>query len=404
MGLRYSQGKYGQFKYGLAEAGFQFKVQISDSTGALQTLLNNEVKELSWTYNRMGGCDKFRMLVKRQYTDFTNLTHRYRREFFDLQVWVTSAFGGTSTLYYRGFITNIRPNLKDGEETIVTGVGYAKRLDEIQINNGSGAPKTYTNTTISGVVTSLANDFITSNTPITAGTVDTFSTTVTSISFNGTAKEAFDKLASLVDAEWGVDSARQIYFRSKSTSVGWRFMVGKDIGRIEDELDYTEIVNRVYIEGGLIAGVPYRYTKSNAASIALFGLKEKRITNSSVIDSTVADVLATSILKKYESYVRNPSVELPFNKSKIETNNPLDLVVICDQPKLVSKKYATFKYGEGNLGYSDETKYRIESIEYELRDVSMLTTLNLNEGKPDLDNMFEALMFDIEQQRQSEGV
>lgn len=404
MGLRFSQGKYGSFKYGPSEAGFQFLVQISDSAGTLVKYINNEVKELTWAYNRNGGCGKFQMVLKRSYGNLTYLTASNRKEIYDLQIFITSNFGGTSTRYYRGYITSIRPNLQDGEATTVSGGGYGQRLDEIQINDGTGAPKEYTNTTISGVVTSLLNDFITPNTPITAGTVDTFSTAVVSINFNGTAKEALDKLASLVDGEWGVDRTRALYFRRKSTTVGFRFKVGYDIGKIEDEFDYTEIVNRVYIEGGDVGGVPYRFVKSKPWSIATFGLKEKRISNSSVVDDTVAGVLADSVLNKQEMYMRNVRLDLPFNKSLIETNNPLDLVVIVDQPKLRGKKYSTFKYGAGNAGYSGETTYRIDSVDYQLKDVSIDTTIELNDGKPDITSDFELLEFELEQQRQAAGV
>lgn len=404
MGLRYGQGLYGNFRYGASSAGFQFLVQVADSSGALVKYINNEVKELNWIYNRNGGCGKFKMVLKRSFDDLSYLTSTYRREIYDLQIFITSGFGGTSTRYYRGYITNIRPNLQDGEETIVTGVGYGARLNEIQINDGTGAPEEYTGTTISGVVNSLINDFITPNTDITAGTVDTFSTTVTSIKFNGTAKEALDKLAEIVDAEWGVDRGREIYFRAKSSTVGNRFSIGKDIGNMEDEYDYSEIVNKVYIEGGDIDGVPYRYVKANQSSIDDFGLKEARFQNSAIVTDAVGEVYADSILRKYEMYTRNVRINLPFNLSLIEENNPLDLVVIIAQPKLRTKKYGTFMYGAGNGGYTDETKYRIDSIEYSLKDVSLDTTIELNEGKPSITNDFELLQFELEQQRQSSGV
>lgn len=404
MGLRYGQGKYGSFRYGTSEAGFQFLVQISDSAGSLVKYINNEVKSLNWKYKRNGGCGKFQIVLKRSYNDLSKLTASSLREIYDFQIYITSALGGTSTRYYRGYITNIRPNLQDGEETIVTGVGYSERLNEIQIQDGTGAPKEYTATTISGAVNSIINDFITPNTPITAGTVDTFSTTVDSIKFNGSAYEALEKLASLVDAEWGVDRTRAVYFRAKSSTVGSRFRVGIDIGKMDDEFDYSDIVNRVYIEGGDVGGVPFRYVKSNQSSIDAFGLKEQRLSNSSVVDNTVATVFADSVLNKRETYLRNIRLRIPFNKSLIETNNPLDLVVIVHQPKLVTKKYGTFKYGAGNAGYSGETSFRIDSIEYDLKDVSLDTSIELNEGKPDITNDFELLNFQIEQQRQAAGI
>lgn len=408
MALRYGQGKYGTFKYGLTESGFQFKCQISDPSGNVVLLINNEVKELSWGYDRIGGCQKFKMTLKRQYDDLSNLTATNHLAIYDFSIYITGGVGGTSTLFYRGYITSIRPNLRDGEETIVSGTGYASRLSEIQIHDGTGAPKEYTNSTISGVVTSIFNDFIDPYTPITVGTIDTFATAISSIKFNGTAEEAIAKLASFVDAEWGVDRNLELFFRAKSTSVAHRFFVGRDIGDMEDELDYSEIVNAVYIEGGDVNDVPFRLTKTSQWSIDAFGRKEKRVNNSSVVDETVATVLANSILDKYSTYQRNVRISLPFNKALIEAILPVGHVSIIHPVKTRTKKYGTFKYGTYASGngwrYCGENQYRINSIDYELKDSSLYTSIELNEGKPDVTAQFELLEFQLEQQRQSQGV
>lgn len=405
-GLRYSQSKYGLFRYGASESGFQFKIQLSDSSGNVVALLNNEVKELTWTYNRVGGCKKFNMVLKRKYDVLTNLTASDYASIYDLQVYITSGFGGSSTLYYRGMIQSIRPSLIDAEEVVVSGIGYGDRLTDLQCQDGTGAPKIYTSKTITQVVNSLLSDFVTGNTPITSGTIDTFSTSIASIKFNGTVKEALDKLASFVDAEWGVDRNLELYFVAKSTAVtdATRWKIGYDISQIEDEFDYSQIVNRVYIEGGDISGVPYRYVSSDSGSITLYGLREKRVSNSSVVDATVAATLANSILERYKTYLRNSRLTLPFNKSLIESSVPLPLAGIIKAPKLGTRQYATFKYGTGNGTYCGETTYKIESIEYTLKDVSLETRIELNEGKPDFTDQFELLQFQLEQERQDAGV
>lgn len=408
MALRYGQGKYGQFKYGTTETAFQFRCQVSDPSGNVVLLLNNEVKELSWNYGRVGGCKKFEMILKRQYTDLTNLTSTYRRSIYDFQIWITSGIGGSSTLYYRGYITSIRPNLKDNEETVVSGQGYGERLNELQVHDGTGAPKEYTGSTITGVVNSIFTDFIDTYTDITSGTIDTFDTDIASIKFNGTVTEALNKLASFVDAEWGVDRNLELYFVSKSEIAGKRYLVGKDIGSMEDEFDYSEIVNVVYVEGGDVNEVPYRFIKTSQWSIDAFGRKEKRVKNSSVVDNTVANVLADSILDRFNTYQRNVRLAIPFNKELVESSIPLGKVAIVHVPKQITKKYGQFKYGTkvGGNGwtYSGEQLYKIASIEYELKDSSLFTSIELNEGKPDVTAQFELLEFQLEQQRQAQGV
>ena len=403
MGIRYSQSKYAMFRYGPSETGFQFKVQISDSAGTVVHLLNNEVKELSWNYNRIGGCGDFSMTLKREYDDFDGLTADDLEEIYDLQIWITSELGGSSTLYYRGFITNIRPNLLDGEETNVEGVGYGTRLDQLQVHDGTGAPKEYTTKTITQIVNQLFTDFVDGNCEVVAGTVDTFATpTIESIKFNGTVSEALDKLASFVNAEWGVDKNLALFFQARSTTISNRWTVGYDISELEDELNYGGIVNKLYIEGGDIDGTPYRYVATNQASIDLYGLREKRISNSSVVSDTVASVFAASEFATKATYLRNTRIKLPFNKSLIESATPVPLATIIKDPEPYTRQYGTFKYGAG--AYCGETEYRISSISYFLKDASLETTVELNDGKPDLEAKFDLLDFQLEQQRQASGV
>lgn len=345
MGLRYSQGTYNLFKYGESDQGFQFKVQIADSSGTVKALLNNQIVSLDWGYRATGGCDKFKCVLKREFDDFENITASNWLDLYDFRVYITSAFGGTSTLFYRGYITNIRPSLEDQENIIINGEGYGNRLKEILMHDGTGAPKEYTSSTISGVVNSIITDFVASNTSITAGTVDTFSTEVTSIKFGDSVYDALSKLADIVGAEWGVDRALELYFRTPSATVGYRWFVGLDIGEMEDEIDYSEIVNSVIVEGGIVSSAPYRYLQTEDWSVTAFGLKQERFNNSSVIDATLAAKFASSILNKRANYVRNISLTLPFNKTLIESSNPLPLVAIKKATDQYTKKYGTFKYG-----------------------------------------------------------
>jgi|GEM_PF-4626365 len=406
MGLKYSQSKYGIFKYGASEQGFQFKIQISDSAGNVLALLNNQVKDLTWEYDLIGGCGNFSMTLKRAYDVLTNLTASDYASIYDFQLFITPSFGGSTTLYYRGFIESVRPSLLDGEEVVVSGTGYGKRLQQIQIQNGSGAPKTYTARTVTQLVQDIHANFLAANTVITLGTVDTFSTNVASINFNGTAEEALDKLASFVDAEWGVDRNLNLYFVARSLVAGYRYRIGKEIGSIDDEFDYSDIVNRVYIEGGDIAGVPYRYVKSDAGSIAIYGLKEKRMSNSSVIDSTVADKLASSILSKYSTFQRNTRITLPFNIALIESAVPIPPAVVVPVSVPLKVQYGGFKYGTGaGTGkYCGDTLYKFNNIRYSLKDASLYTEIEFNEGKPDITGELETLFFELEQERQGAGV
>ncbi|OQA56548.1 MAG: hypothetical protein BWY42_00967 [Candidatus Omnitrophica bacterium ADurb.Bin277] len=411
MALKYGQGKYGTFKYGRTPTGFQFKLQISDPDGAVTAILNNEIVSLDWQFKSYGGCGKFKCVLKRSFDDLSYITATNYKQIYDFQIWITAGAGETSTCYYDGYITSIRPSLTDAEQVIIDGVGYSNRLKDLIVHDGSGAPKEYTSTTISALVEDLITDFVLSETPITIGDIDTFTTAVTSIKFNDSVWDAIAKLAEITGAEWGVDRNLEFYFRAPSTSPTLRWFIGKDIGEIEDELDYTGIVNEVHVEGGDIDDgtgtgdtVPFRYVKSDQASIDAYGLRQKRISNSSVISASIAEQLATSYMDKHKDFVRNMSLTLPFNKSLIEETLPLTRVIIDDDQLPIKRKYGTFKYGTSGYKYSGNTHHRIDSISYSLKDASLDTYVELNYGKPDVTNRFEELQFNLEQQRQAAGV
>lgn len=402
MGLRYGQGKYGQFRYGRAESGFQFLAQISTDAGVIQNLLNNQIVSLNWEFNRKGGCGKFSCELKRQYDDFISLTAENLKALYDFRIYITSTVGGSSTLWYRGYIRNIRPSLTDNERVIISGDGYSRLLEDLIMHDGEGGPKIYTGKTISEIVGSIIDDFVTPSSDITEGDIDTFSTFAESIKFNESVTDALDKLSDIVGAEWGVDKDRELYFNSPSTTTGYRYIVGKDIGQIDDEVSYEDLVNEVIIEGGDVNDVPYRFIKRNQSSVDLFGLHQKRYSNSSIVDQTVAEVFATSIMSRSHIYSRNIRLTLPLNKTLIESSTPLPLIAIHKNPKQITHKYGTFKYGEQK--YSGEQQHRIESIAYELKDLSVSTEIELNFGKPEINDRFKTLEFELDQQRQVQGV
>jgi len=327
------------------EANFDYLVQISNSDGSIEKYLNNEVDKLSWSYIRNGGCDRLSLILKRNYDDFIYITETAKRSLYDIQVWIKSSESGNYLCYWRGYTENIRPNLSDNEEITIDFNGYIQRLEKLIVSDGSGNPKTYTATTISGVVNSLITDFITPNTDITVGTIDTYSINVSKIVFNSTVLEAIQKLANIVGAEWGVNRNLQFYFRQPSDIVGHYFKVGQDIIEIEDEYDYSDIINKVYIQGGdLPSGIPFRYTKTDQESIMYYGLHETIVTDSSIIDSKLAESHANILLSNKKSFLRNIRANLPLNKDLIELDNPMKKALIIPMPKPITHKYGTFKY------------------------------------------------------------
>lgn len=399
MGLRYGQGKYGEFKYGLTEAGFESAIKIYDSSGVLKAHVTSEIVSVDWSYNDRGGCDKASIVLKRDFDDLSNLTASSKDEIYDVRIYIVPEFGESSTLFWRGEIAQILPSLKDEETVTVKCLGYVHRLRKLQIHS-SGAPVEYSSTTISAIVTSVFNTYVDPNTDISAGTIDTFSTSVSSMKFNGSVYDAMERLAEIVDAEWGVDRSLNFFFRERSTTRGaFRINQGQDVSQIDDEYDYDQIINKIIIEGGEVSGTPVRYVKTDSASVTKYGLRETRVVNSSIRTELVAEQMANAYLNKYSEFQRNFRAILPLANTLIEETTPLDLVVIDTNPRPDVPKYGSFKYG--NDKYGAEEDYRIRNIHYTLNDTSLTIEIEFNEGKPDITKQIEELEFELEQLREA---
>lgn len=402
MGLRYSQGKYGEFTYGLSPAGFSYRVELADPSGNLKAYANNEIVSLEWQYSDAGGCDKFKLTLKRDYDDLSNVSDADLKSLYDIKVYIVPDFGESAVLFYRGFITNIRPVLQDANEVvIISGKGYGYLLKKKQIYINNGAPKEYTSTDFDTVLDDITTNYMPSG--ISVGTLDSFNVNISSMKFNGSVWEAIEKLADIVGAEWGVDSSKTFFFHERSNTRGKRFRIGYDVQILEDEIDYDGIVNKVIVEGGDVDGVPVRVIVENAGAAEDYGVTfEERIRNSAVLDVGVATALANSYLEKYKDYNRNTRIIVPRYNEKIEADQPMKKVVLDSDPRPNVWKYGAFKYGEQK--YSADTEYIIRNIRYQLNDTSLAVELEFNQGKPDLARRLDRMLFQLEQQRQSAGV
>jgi len=398
MGLRYGQGVYGTFKYGPSPVGFTFKVQIANSSGTLQAYVNNEIAALEFSYTDQGGCEKLKMFLRRQYDNLTGLTVSSKKEKFDIKVYIVPDFGDSAVLFWRGEIANIQPALRDSEEVQVLAYGYVNRLKKLQVHD-EGAPVEFASTTIGDIVDDIITDYVVTPAGITKGTIDTFSTVVSSMKFNGSVYEAIEKLAKIVNAEWGVDASREFFFRERSILRGHRFREGYDISEIQDEIDYDQIVNAVIVEGGEVNDVPVRVVVTRSSP---YETSEKRINNAAVLSQTVGERLGEAYLDRYGDFLRNTRIVLPRNKTFIEETVPMKRAIIDRDPRPNVWHYGTLKYGTQK--YASEEEYIIRRIIYQLNDTSLTTEIEFGEGKPDVKDRFEELQFKLEQQRQTAGV
>ena len=201
-----------------------------------------------------------------------------------------------SKLVYRGYIANATPTLSNDESIQVQVRGYFDLLKKIVVQS-AGDTKTYTNKEVSVIVNSIADTFITPNTPISKSTIDTGSFTCDSIKFLTTVDDALNTLSDLSgDIEYGVDEYLRFFWRTESTTIRKRFFVGNNVEMLERKVNYDTLVNRAYLVGGEVAGVKYKRTAENTDSQSQYYLSEKIVNNGSIVTGTVADQYLGSIL------------------------------------------------------------------------------------------------------------
>ena len=94
----------------------------------------------------------------------------------------------------------------------------------------SGAAKSYTSTRIDLIVDNIVDIFITPNTDITKGTIDTAGFTADVMDFKTNVISALKTLAEIEGrVEYGVDENLVFFWRDESTAVSYKFIVGDNI-------------------------------------------------------------------------------------------------------------------------------------------------------------------------------
>jgi hypothetical protein len=300
-----------------------YSIELRDKDGLLKTYLTPFVTNVTWEWNRIGGCGRCSITLKQA----------YRKVEFeardDIQIRVKS--GATSKLVYRGWISNITPTLKVDQTITLDVRGYFDLLEKIVVHD-AGDLKTYTNSEVSVIVDSIADTFITPKSPITLGTIDTSGFTVDSIQFLTSVKDVLDTLANLVgNAEYGVDEDLVFYWRNESEVIKNKFFVGDNVVSLERRVNWNELVNKVYLVGGEISdGVKLKRTQENTDSQTTFGLAEQIINNSSITTYQVADTYITTLLTEKSSPQIDIRAKIVNTDLRIEDTVPLGLISFFD--------------------------------------------------------------------------
>lgn len=270
-----------------------------------------------------GNIDQVRILkgVARWTAAFTPPTFEYST--------INDLFAG-SKLVYRGWVAGITPVLDDAQSVTLDIRGYFDRLNNLIIQD-TGGKKAYSADLVSDIVDDIVDTFVTPNTPITKGTIDASDFTADTLEFKCSIIEALKTLADLEGGvEYGVDEDLIFFWRDIDSSITHRFFVGNNIKMFEKRYDYSKIVNRIYLEGGDVADVPYAYMLENTDSQDTYFLSEQIITNGSITTSSVADQYLTQKLNQVSGPVLNVRVKIVNTDIRIEDVVPLGTISVYD--------------------------------------------------------------------------
>jgi len=304
---------------------------MSDSTkynveirrgGTLRTYLTPHVSGVTWEWSRIGGCGRCTLTLGMGYRDFDFIIGD------DVQIRLKS--GATSKLVYRGFITNIIPSLKVGQQIKITAKGYFDKLRKLVVQDSGGA-KTYTSDKVSDIVDDIADTFITPNSDITKGTIDAASFTADTLDFKTTVEQALRTLAELEgQVEYGVDEDLVFYWRAEESDINHKLLVGDNVELFEKRSDGNQLLNKIYLEGGDVAGSPYARNAENTDSQDRYYLAEGIIVNAAITTQSVADQYLTALLQERSVIKTIFRVKIANTKTRFEDTIPMGRVVVFD--------------------------------------------------------------------------
>lgn len=370
------------------------KIELRDKQFNILEIIDNEFMNLSWEYSRIGGCGSFSFDLPRQYCN-----EKFISGDFNIRIYVRNDTTKAYDLWFQGIVENKSPNVKGIEEIIsVKGHGYQAQLARIQLSN-----VTYTSTEVSVIVKSLLDTYVVPNTDIiySVGDISATSYTPDSIKFNGNVLDALQTLADIVGTrEWGVDADRSFFFKQRSSTVGLYFTLGDKVASFTSDDSFKDIVNRVIIQGGDVADVPFTPDPTTSyyndtSSQTKYGRHDQVYQNSSIVTDAVARQFAASILVEKNDVVRRGRCELVNYETQIESTIPIPLFELLARGTLYGEKfYGTFLYS-GRISYQlNRITYKLESNNNSLR-----TNLEIGQLRPDLSETIAQLQYTLEQLR-----
>jgi len=365
------------------------RVEIRDRSFTLLEILDKEILDLGWDYARIGGCGGFSFSLPRKFCD-----EKYISGDFNIRIYMRNSSTKVWDLWYQGFVENKRPTVRGNSELIqVTGHGYSAQLRRIYVDVN------YSSQEMSLIATNIVDTIVEPSTDIIydATLIEATSFTPDTLEFNTDADSAIQSCADIVGTrEWGVNKDRKFFFKARSSTVGFRYWLGRDIINLSPDDSFRDIINSVLIQGGDVAGVPYTKSYEDTLSQAKYGKRTRVLQNSSIVTDTVSAQFANAIFAEFNDVVRKAQCDKLNVTSMIESTIPIPLAIIMANRVLYGeKKYGTFLY-------SGDIERQINRIGYKVDNNGILSvSLSLDYYRPNISEDIAQLAYQLEQQRSS---
>lgn len=370
------------------------KVELRDKQFNILEILDNEFMNLNWEWSRIGGCGSFSFDLPRPYCN-----EKFISGDFNIRIYKRNDTTKAYDLKFQGIVENKAPNVRGVEETIqVQGHGYQAQLARIQLVN-----VTFTSQEASVIIKNILDNYIVPNTDIIYSAPDITATSFTfdSITFNTDALSAIQTIADTVGTrEWGVDENRSFFFLQRSSTSGLYFSLGDKVTSFTSDDSFKDIVNRVIVQGGDIAGTPFTPDATasyynSTSSQTKYGRHDQIYQNSAIVTDAVAQQFAQSILAEKSDVIRRARCEIANYETFIEDTLPIPLFELLARGTFYGEKYCqTFLY-------SGRIAYQVNRISYKLasNDNSVTTNLELGQLRPDISEAISQLSYQLEQLR-----
>ncbi len=331
----------------MANEPTKYTIEWRTKAGVFKQQLQPWAKKVKWTWNRRGGCGRCQI----------TLAVPYRKHTFnaldDIRIKVWTDGTSDTKLVYRGWVSQVNPVLKDGQEIQLDIRGYYDLAKHFIVQD-SGAVKTYSATRVDLIVDDIVDTFLVANSSITKGTIDVAGYTADTLEFKTTVENALRTLADLEGGvEYGVDEDLVFFWRDEGTSVSQKFIVGDNIKVLQRKIDYSKIINKYYLEGKQTAGVPYTRSGENASSQSTYFLAEAIIQNGAVSTNSVADQLISALLDANDAPKFQMNLTIPNTSLRLEDTIPIGKIsvydVLYDESSAQAKLWGTLYNGGDHI-------------------------------------------------------